>query len=61
MMNGYMTTKEAAEKWKLSQRQVQIHCKKGRILGVVTVGTNYLIPLMLNASDTDTIRHLLDR
>lgn len=44
MMNGYMTTKEAAEKWKLSQRQVQIHCKKGRIHGVVTVGTNYLIP-----------------
>ncbi len=44
MMN-YMTTKEASKKWKLSQRQVQIHCKKGRIPGVVTVGTNYLIPI----------------
>ncbi len=44
-MDGYMTTKEAAEKWNLSQRQVQIHCKKKRIPGVVTVGTNYLIPI----------------
>lgn len=45
MMEGYMTTKEAAEKWNISQRQVQIHCKKGRIPGVTTVGTNYLIPI----------------
>ncbi len=44
-MEGYMTTKEAAEKWKISQRQVQIHCQKKRIPGVVTVGTNYLIPI----------------
>ena len=43
-MDGYMTTKEAAERWNISQRQVQIHCKKGRIPGVTTVGTNYLIP-----------------
>lgn len=43
-MNGYMTTKEAAEKWNISQRQVQNHCKKGRIPGTVKVGTNYLIP-----------------
>ena len=40
-----MTTKEAAERWNISQRQVQIHCKKGRIPGVTTVGTNYLIPI----------------
>lgn len=43
-MNGYMTTKEAAEKWGITQRQVQNHCKMKRISGVVTVGTNYLIP-----------------
>ena len=48
VMEGYMTTKEAAERWNISQRQVQIHCKKGRIPGVTTVGTNYLIPI--NAS-----------
>lgn len=43
-MEDFMTTKEAAEKWKLSIRQVQNHCKSGRIKGVQRVGTNYLIP-----------------
>ena len=45
-MEGFMTTKEAAEKWNISVRQVQNHCKNGRIKGVIRlrVGTNYLIP-----------------
>ena len=43
-MNGYMTTKEAAEKWNITVRQVQNHCKSGRITGVMKVGTNWLIP-----------------
>ena len=43
-MEGYMNTKEAAEKWGVSVRQVQYHCKNGRINGVQKVGTNYLIP-----------------
>ena len=44
-MEGYMTTKEAAEKWNLSIRQVQNHCKLGRIKGVERVGKTYLIPI----------------
>ena len=43
-MDGYMTTKEAAKKWDVSVRQVQNYCKKGILLGVIKVGTNYLIP-----------------
>ena len=43
-MNGYMTTKEAAEKWNITVRQVQNHCKNGRITGVLKIGTNWLIP-----------------
>ena len=43
-MEGFMTTKEAAEKWDISVRQVQNHCKNGRIKGILRVGTNYLIP-----------------
>ena len=43
-MEGFMTTKEAAEKWNISVRQVQNHCKSGRIKDVLRVGTNYLIP-----------------
>ena len=42
-MEGFMTTKEAAEKWNISVRQVQNHCKSGRIKGVLRVDTNYLI------------------
>lgn len=44
-MQGYMTTKEAAEKWGITVRQVQNHCKSGRIKGMQRVGTNYLIPM----------------
>ena len=43
-VDGYMTTKQAAEKWNISLRQVQNYCKKEIIPGVVKVGTNYLIP-----------------
>ena len=43
-MEDFMTTKEAAEKWNISIRQVQNHCKNGRIKNVQRVGTNYLIP-----------------
>ena len=43
-MKGYMGTKEAAEKWGISVRQVQNHCKNGRINGVQRVGNTYVIP-----------------
>lgn len=43
-MQGFMTTKEAAEKWGISVRQVQNHCKNHRIMGIQRIGTNYLIP-----------------
>ena len=39
-----MTTKEAAEKWNLSIRQVQNHCKFGRIKGAEKFGNSYVIP-----------------
>ena len=43
-VDGYMTTKEAAEKWGISIRQVQNHCKKGILPGVIKVNNGYLIP-----------------
>lgn len=42
-MNGYRTTKEAAEKWNIAIRRVQNHCKDGCITGVLKIGTNWLI------------------
>jgi hypothetical protein len=43
-MKGYMTTKEAANKWGITQRQVQNHCKSGRIAGLQQAGRSWLIP-----------------
>ena len=43
-MNGYITAKEAAERWKVSDRQVQFWCKTGMINGVAKFGTSWAIP-----------------
>lgn len=43
-MDGYMTCKEASEKWGISERQVQAHCKNGRIPRVSRVGRSWIIP-----------------
>ena len=42
-MNG-MTTKDAAEKWGITPRQVQLLCAKGRIPGAVRFGHVWVIP-----------------
>ena len=40
----YITTSQAAEKWNISQRRVQILCTSGRIDGVFKLGENWAIP-----------------
>ena len=44
MMN-YMTAEEAARKWGISVRSVQIHCQKGNVPGVNLKGKAWMIPL----------------
>jgi hypothetical protein len=39
-----ITTKEAAEKWGITLRQVQLLCAKGRIPGTVRFGNAWVIP-----------------
>lgn len=39
----YLTTSEAAKKWGITARRVQILCKEGRIAGAVNKGV-WLIP-----------------
>nr|NNM90140.1 DNA-binding protein [Bacilli bacterium] len=41
---GYMTASQAAEKWNLSQRRVQVLCSQDRIHGVFKLGDNWAIP-----------------
>ncbi len=40
----YMTTKEAAAKWGVTDRMVLYHCTSGRIAGAVKMGNTWLIP-----------------
>ena len=39
-----ITVKQAAEKWDLSVRYVQVLCKKGKLPGAVKFGLNWMIP-----------------
>lgn len=40
----YMSCPEAAKKWGISERRVQILCSKNRIPGVSKLGYMWLIP-----------------
>ena len=39
-----MTTKEAVEKWNISERRIRQLLQDGRIEGAVKVGNNWAIP-----------------
>lgn len=41
---NYLTTKEAAERWGISDRRVLQYCNAGRIPGAVKKGDLWLIP-----------------
>lgn len=43
-MNGFITVQEAAEKWGVTPRQVQILCKEGRIVGATRMSRIWIIP-----------------
>lgn len=40
----YISVKQAAEQWELSDRRVRVLCQQGRIEGVIKNGRAYLIP-----------------
>jgi hypothetical protein len=41
---GYMTAGQAAKKWNISQRRVQVLCSEERIQGVFKLGEAWAIP-----------------
>ena len=43
-MNGYITVQEAAAKWRITPRQVQILCKTNRIDGAARMSRIWIIP-----------------
>jgi Fic family protein len=40
----YITVKDAAEKWHISERTVRKYCEQGRIEGVINAGSVWVIP-----------------
>ena len=40
----YMSAKEAASKWGITDRRVQVLCEQGRIEGVFRLGNAWAIP-----------------
>lgn len=44
MIEGYLTAKEAAEKWNITIRSVQIMCAEGKIEGAAKFGRVWAIP-----------------
>lgn len=40
----YITTKEAAKSWQITDRMVVYHCSAGRIKGAKKMGNTWLIP-----------------
>ena len=43
-MNGYLTVQEAAQKWGITPRQVQILCKANRVSGASRLSRIWIIP-----------------
>ena len=41
----YMTVKEVAKKWNLSERRLQTICNEGMIPGVIKFGRSWAIPI----------------
>ena len=44
MIEGYSTVKSIAEKWRLTERTVQIMCAEGKIKGATKFGGVWAIP-----------------
>lgn len=44
ILNGYITVQQAAEKWGITERQVQILCKESRIEGATRLSRIWIIP-----------------
>ena len=43
-MNGFITLKEASEKWGIGERRIRTLCSEGRIEGASKIGNIWIIP-----------------
>lgn len=54
----YISSQQAADKWGISKRRVQIYCEQGRIEGVFKLGKSWAIP---NIADKPKDARIKDR
>lgn len=52
----YMTIQEAAEKWEISERRVQVLCTSNRLPGAEKFGRQWAIPADIEKPDDARIR-----
>lgn len=55
-MEGYMTLKEAAEKWGIGDRRINTLCLEGRIEGATKIGNLWVIPVDTPKPDDNRIK-----
>lgn len=55
-MDGYMTLKEAAEKWGIGDRRINTLCLEGRIEGASKIGNLWVIPVDTPKPDDNRIK-----
>lgn len=44
MNNEFITASQAAKRWEITQRRVQVLCANGRIKGAFKLGENWALP-----------------
>lgn len=52
----YMTIQEAATKWAISERRVQVLCVRGRLQGATKFGRQWAIPIDVDKPEDARIR-----
>lgn len=55
-MEGYMTLKEAAEKWGIGDRRINTLCLEGRIEGASKIGNLWVVPVDTPKPDDNRIK-----
>jgi len=53
-MDGYMTVQQAANKWQVTPRQIQLWCKTKKIRGAEKWGRDWAIP---ESAERPAIKH----
>ena len=54
---AYMTAREAAQKWNITVRRVQVLCAQGRIQGAMRLGNMWVLPISAKKPEDKRYTH----